>query len=215
MSRDTVMELSGELESIYQSGGPQIGVLTVPTLDEQTIEERSIQVFDQWKIGKKGKDKGILILIAKKERKIRIEVGYGLEGDIPDARAKRIVEDLMLPLFRRGDFNSGVIIGIQQIAQLANVDLKNIVPRKQRSDVVWLIFYLPLLFLILILDFLSKRKNGRVMKLRKRFFGDQFGTRHWGGGGGSSWGGGGGGGWGGGWGGGGGSSGGGGASGGW
>lgn len=212
MSENTVTDLSRELKSIYLSGGPQIGVLTVPSLDEQTIEERAIQVFDQWKLGKKGKDNGVLILIAKRERKIRIEVGYGLEGDIPDARAKRIVEDLMLPWFRKGDFNSGVVIGIQQIALLANVDLKNIAPRKSRKNdtmSTWLISNWPLFFLILLVWFLDKRQNAHIFIGRKRSFRSFFWGGNWKGRGGI-WGGGGGG-----WGGGGGSSGGGGASGGW
>jgi len=124
----TAETLNLELSSIYNSGGPQIAVLTLPSLEDQTIEERAIQVFDQWKIGHKGKDDGVLLLLAKKERKIRIEVGRGLEGDIPDVYAKRIIEDVMLPFFRKGQFNSGIITGVTQIAQLAHVNLKNIPP---------------------------------------------------------------------------------------
>lgn len=209
MSENTVTDLSRELKSIYLSGGPQIGVLTVPSLDEQTIEERAIQVFDQWKLGKKGKDNGVLILIAKRERKIRIEVGYGLEGDIPDARAKRIVEDLMLPWFRKGDFNSGVIIGVLQIAQLAHVNLKNLVISHAVPDSPPLPWQVKLFYILAGLFFLwgfLQPQPATGWTRRKRSYREST----WGGGGGGGWGSGGGG-----WGGGGGSSGGGGASGGW
>ena len=116
--------LNAELSRIYQIGGPQIGVLTVSELDGQTIEERAIQVFDDWKIGKQGKDNGILVVVAREERKIRIEVGRGLEGDIPDAYAKRIIEDVMIPFFRNGKTSFGIVAGVQQIVQLSGFELQ-------------------------------------------------------------------------------------------
>jgi uncharacterized protein len=194
--------LNQELSSIYNSGGPQISVLTIPSLEDQTIEERAIQVFDQWKIGKKGKDNGVLILIAKKERKVRIEVGYGLEGDIPDAYAKRIVEDVMLPQFRTGQFTTGVVLGIQQIAHLSHVELQQnskLLRGKPRTDIRPEMFIFLLLWVLL--EFLRARSNRHVRAGRGPY------TGGWGGGGGFGGGGG--------WSGGGGGSGGGGASGGW
>lgn len=197
--------LNQDLISIYDSGGPQIAVLTLPSLEDQTIEERAIQVFDQWKIGKKGKDNGILVFIAKKEKKIRIEVGYGLEGDIPDAYSKRIIEDVMLPLFRRGEFTTGVLLGIQQITLLAKVDLKTAkIPKRQPKGLPQgqLLLWLFLVFIIYGLSFSQNRKRfGSGGRYRGPYIGGG-----WGGGGGFG---------GGGWSGGGGSSGGGGASGGW
>ncbi|MFM8268869.1 MAG: TPM domain-containing protein [Pseudomonadota bacterium] len=194
----TYSVLSRELLSVYQSGGPQIGILTIPGLEEQTIEERAIQVFDEWKIGKKGKDNGVLILIAKKEKKIRIEVGYGLEGDIPDAYAKRIIEDVMLPQFRRGQFTNGIVLGVQQISHLAHVDLQKIpnLPSK-RVSVATLVFWVLLIFLIWIrLVFLKARVHGFVRGPRGPYDGGWGSGGGWGGGfggGGGSWGGGGGG----------------------
>lgn len=208
----TVALLNQDLVSIYDSAGPQIGVLTVPSLEDQTIEERAIQVFDQWKIGKKENDNGVLILIARKEKKIRIEVGYGLEGDIPDAYAKRIIEDVMLPQFRKGEITSGVVLGVQQIAHLAKVDLKTVKIPKRKSDgipLVHLLFWLLLIFIISLFNRTQNRQRFGSRGPRGPYYGG-WGGGGWGGGGGS-WGGGGGG-WGGG---GGGSSGGGGASGGW
>lgn len=217
LDHQAVRVLNQELASIYHSGGPQIAVLTLEDLENGTIEERATQVFDAWKIGRQKPDDGILLLIAKKERKIRIEVGYGLEGDIPDAYAKRIIEDVMVPYFRKGQVTQGVVLGVQQIAHLARVELKNLsslkLKKKSRrgflgeTEIMILIY-----ILIFLVIFLRARMRSYVGGPRySRSYRDPWsGSGGWGGG----WGGGGGGGFGG-WGGGGGSSGGGGASGGW
>lgn len=201
----TVEELNSKLVTLFESGGPQIGVLTVPNLDDQTIEERAIQVFDQWKIGKKGKDNGVLLLIARQERKIRIEVGYGLEGDIPDAYAKRIIEDVMVPYFRSGKTSLGVVAGIQQIVHLAGFELQGhqSIMKAAQGDLSLGQFIFIMLLFILIFALTSG--------LRAWSYGGGYrgGSGRYGGWGGGGFGGGGG------WGGGGGSSGGGGASGGW
>ena len=174
--------LNQDLISIYDSGGPQIAVLTLPSLEDQTIEERAIQVFDQWKIGKKGKDNGVLLLIAKKERKVRIEVGYGLEGDIPDAYAKRIIEDVMLPLFRRGEFSSGVLLGVQQIAHLAKVDLQDIkvsTPSPRRFPLANPLFWFIFLFIIWSwIDFLKARAFGSGKSSRGGPYDGGWGAGH-------------------------------------
>jgi uncharacterized protein len=188
----TAESLNQELSSLYNSGGPQIAVLTLPSLEDQTIEERAIQVFDQWKIGHKGKDDGVLLLIAKKERKIRIGVGRGLEGDIPDVYAKRIIEDGIVPFFRQGQESQGIVFGVQQIAHLAKADLNGVeVPRRKsrRRLPPSLIFFI-LIFLVLRVLFSANRTGYR----RHGYRGSGWGGGGWGGGGGGSWGGGGGGG---------------------
>lgn len=136
ISPSTVSLLNNNLKQVYQSGGPQVAVLTVPTLEGQTVEEYAVKVFESWKMGKQGKDDGVLLLISKKERKIRIEVGYGLEGQIPDAYAKRIIEDVMLPQFRSGNVAAGVAAGIQQIIQLSKGDSSQLlaIPSRDQSD---------------------------------------------------------------------------------
>lgn len=136
ISPSTVSFLNNHLKQVYQSGGPQVGVLTVPTLDGQTVEEYAVKVFESWKVGKQGKDDGVLLFISRKERKIRIEVGYGLEGQIPDAYAKRIIEDVMLPQFRSGNVAAGVAAGVQQIIQLSKGDSSQLlaIPSREQSD---------------------------------------------------------------------------------
>ncbi len=108
--------LSDALERFRKERGPQIQVLTIPSLDGEPLESFSIRVVDAWKLGEKGKDNGILFLVVHNDRKMRIEVGRGLEGDIPDALAGRILDGGVRPLFRRGQFRDGINKGAQLIA---------------------------------------------------------------------------------------------------
>jgi uncharacterized protein len=86
----------------------QIAVLTVPTTDGEPIESFALRVAESWKLGRKGADNGILLVVAAKDRRARIEVGYGLEGVVPDAIGKRVIEDVMIPRFREGDMPGGI-----------------------------------------------------------------------------------------------------------
>lgn len=112
--------LEQKLAAFEQSKGSQIAVLMVSTTGEETIEQYGIRVVEAWKLGRKGVDDGALLLIAKDDRKLRIEVGYGLEGALPDAIAKRIIDETITPYFRRSDFYTGVAAGVD--ALIAVVD---------------------------------------------------------------------------------------------
>jgi uncharacterized protein len=90
-------------------------VLTVASLEGESIEEYSIRVVDSWKLGQKGKDNGVLLLVARDDRKVRIEVGRGLEGDLPDITCGSIIRKQVLPRFKEGDYDAGVIDGVQAI----------------------------------------------------------------------------------------------------
>lgn len=107
--------LNQELLRLYNEGGPQIQVLTLPTLEGNSIEEVAIQVMDQEKIGRKGKDDGILLIFSNADHKMRIEVGRGLEGDLPDVNAKRILADTIRPYFKNKQMDRGLIEGLIQI----------------------------------------------------------------------------------------------------
>jgi uncharacterized protein len=98
--------------------GAQIGVLILPTTKPDTIEQYAVRVEEEWKLGRKGVDDGALLVVAKDDRALRIEVGYGLEGVLPDAIAKRIIEDDITPNFRRGDFYAGVSAGVDRIMKV-------------------------------------------------------------------------------------------------
>jgi uncharacterized protein len=116
---ETRRRLADELQAHEKKTANQIGVLTVPTIHGESVEEYAVRVFEQWKLGQKGKDNGVLVLVVPQDRRMRIEVGYGLEGTLTDAAASRIVRDVMTPRFRSGDYDGGVSQGVAAImAQL-------------------------------------------------------------------------------------------------
>ena len=100
--------LESELAALEQRKGAQLGVLVVPTTQPEEIAQYAIRVFDAWKLGRKGIDDGALLIIAKNDHRVRIEVARGLEGAIPDAAASRIIREYITPKFRAGDFYGGI-----------------------------------------------------------------------------------------------------------
>jgi uncharacterized protein len=108
-------QLQAQLEGYERSTGHQLAVLTVPSLEGDPIEDYTLRVVENWKLGKKDKDDGILLFVAVQDRKIRIEVGYGLEGDVPDAFVGRIIRDVMAPAFRQGDLGFGISRAVSAI----------------------------------------------------------------------------------------------------
>ncbi len=115
LSRETQQRLEDELTRFEKSDSTQIVVLTVPSLGGEVLEEFSIKVAEQWKIGHKGKDNGVILLISRDDRKLRIEVGYGLEGKLTDLMAGRIIRQTIVPSFRLGDYDRGVSEGVRAI----------------------------------------------------------------------------------------------------
>jgi uncharacterized protein len=110
-AKEKVSRLSAQRE---QASGDQIVVLTVRSLDE-SIEGYATKVFEAWKLGQKGKDNGVLVIVAPNDRKMRIEVGYGLEGTLTDAASARIIREAMTPQFKGGNYDAGVLAGVQAI----------------------------------------------------------------------------------------------------
>jgi uncharacterized protein len=110
--RDALLEILTGLET---EKGAQVALVIVPTTRPEAIEAYSLRLAEAWKLGRKGVDDGVLIVVAKDDRRARIEVGYGLEGAIPDALAKDIVADTMAPAFKEGEFFRGLDEGLQQV----------------------------------------------------------------------------------------------------
>ncbi|HNP19292.1 MAG TPA: YgcG family protein [Fulvivirga sp.] len=110
--------LENYLQSLEQEKGSQVAVLIVATTEPEPIEDYAIRVAEKWKLGRKGVDDGVLLLIAKDDRRLRIEVGYGLEGAITDAQSRRIIEDYITPNFKQGNFVGGINEGVAAIAKL-------------------------------------------------------------------------------------------------
>src|SRR5262249_9977140 len=98
--------------------GAQVAVLVVPSLEGESLEAYSVRVAQTWKLGRKGVDDGVLFLVARNDRKMRIEVGYGLESRITDARSREILDEQVRPRFRADDFDGGIEAGVDAIAAL-------------------------------------------------------------------------------------------------
>lgn len=181
-------ELEDLLRSVNSRGIAQIQILIVPTLDGEPIEQASIKITDQWKLGDAKKDNGVLFLIAAQDRKLRIEVGQGLEGAIPDLIAGRIIRDTVVPYFKQGQFSQGILQGTKAIILRADQEFgqqAGIEEQKPEGDSLPIGIVIAL-FIIIIL--LSRFGGGRGRYYRG---GGGFGGGSYGGGGGWSSGGGG------------------------
>jgi uncharacterized protein len=119
LSGEAVNRIEAKLAAFEAKKGSQIAVLIVPTTQPEELEQYSIRVFDQWKLGRKGVDDGVLLLVAKNDRRVRIEPGRGLEGALPDAIANRIITEAIAPHFKLGDFDGGVEAGVDRIVAVA------------------------------------------------------------------------------------------------
>ncbi|CAI8928975.1 TPM domain-containing protein [Methylocaldum szegediense] len=132
LKSDERAALESRLAAFEAEKGSQVAILLVPTTSPETIEQYSIRVVDAWKLGRKGIDDGVLILLALQDRTVRIEVGRGLEGAIPDAIANRIVEDVMIPYFKLGDFYGGLSKGLDSVFALIRGEPLPAPPRSER-----------------------------------------------------------------------------------
>ncbi len=115
LGAETRQALGARLKAHEERTGEQVAVLTVPTLGSDSVEEYAAAVFSAWKLGQAGKDNGVLVLVAPRERRMRIEVGYGLEGKLSDILAGRIIRDRMAPRFAAGDYDGGVKAGVEAV----------------------------------------------------------------------------------------------------
>ena len=134
MSRKQAHQLTQQLAAFEKRSGIQLVVVSIDSLDGETIEEYGYQLGRHWGIGQKGKNNGVLLLIAQDERKVRIEVGYGLEGALPDAIAANIIQTRILPAFKRGDMVAGVVAGSQSIMKALAGEYQPVEQPKSDSD---------------------------------------------------------------------------------
>jgi len=124
MSASVKAKIESELMAFEKSDSTQIVILTIPSLQGESLEDYSIKVVESWKIGQKGKDNGALFLVANQEKKMRIEVGRGLEGKLTDLTAGRIVDLVIKPKFKRGEFDAGFIVGIHALIDATRGEFK-------------------------------------------------------------------------------------------
>ena len=120
LSAQEQTQLEQKLAAFEQQKGSQIAVLIVPTTQPEDIAQYAIRAAEKWKIGREKVDDGLLLLVAKDDRKMRIEVGYGLEGAVPDLYAKRIISEVIGPQFKQGNFYGGIDAGVDQLIGLVS-----------------------------------------------------------------------------------------------
>ncbi len=151
------------LRAFEQSDSTQIVILTVSSLEGENIEEFSIKVAEAWKIGQQQKDNGILLIVSKQERKVRIEVGRGLEGKLTDLMAGRIIDQVIKPQFKQGDFDGGFITGTSALIDATRGEFKagqRPVQRRQKGFPPFLTFLLFFGIFVLILGSFSRILGG-------------------------------------------------------
>ncbi|MGJ0516374.1 MAG: TPM domain-containing protein [Methylomicrobium sp.] len=132
LSAEQASALENKLAAFEARQGSQIAVLIVPTTQPEDIAQFGIRIGDAWKIGRKNVDDGVILIVAKDDRKLRLEVGYGLEGAIPDAIAKRVIAETITPYFKAGDFPGGIDAGVTQLMRL--IEGESLPPPKKAPE---------------------------------------------------------------------------------
>ena len=197
VSQQTAKTLNQSLEDFEKQASSQVVVAVFPTMQSQSsLEDYVHRIFVNWKIGQKGKNNGVLLAVFVKEHRLRIEVGYGLEGVLPDALAKRIVDDEIAPFFKQGKYDQGFAAGVNAMLQAARGEYKGTgrtVNQGRRTNKILGIGFFWFIIIVVILARTARAQRGTVY--HRRGWGSTGGW--WGGGwgsGGGGWSGGGGGG---------------------
>ena len=181
MPSERAYRLEERLAQFERETGHQIAVLTIPSLEGDSLEDFSIRVAEKWKIGEKGFDNGAILLIVANDRKLRIEVGYGLEGVLPDAIATRIIREVIVPHLRANDPAGGIEAGIESILKVTSgeplPESARRTPRRRNE----LVQALPLLLFVLaafLFVFLGNLGNRHT---RNNWMGRRSRSNYWGG----------------------------------
>lgn len=140
--------LEQTLQALEARKGSQLAVLVVPTTTPETIEQYALRVAEQWKLGRKKVDDGAILVVAKDDRALRIEVGYGLEGALNDATSKRIISEIIAPRFKQGDFYGGISAGVDQIIRVIDGEPLPEAKGKPAGDTVDIQQYIPVIFIL-------------------------------------------------------------------
>ncbi len=152
LSANTIGALNSSLKQYEQKTSNQIVVATFPGKLDIPIEDFSAALENQWKIGQKSKDNGVILVVFPEDHQLRIEVGYGLEGAIPDALANTIIQQEITPAFKEGDYNKGVSAGVSAIMQAAKGEYKPDTNTFSRQDALTVFFFIIAVLLILLLN---------------------------------------------------------------
>jgi uncharacterized protein len=179
-----IAALDRKLAAFENETTNQIAVLLIPSLEGGSLEDFSIRLAEKWKIGQKGRNNGAILLIVKNERKIRIEVGYGLEGALPDALAGTIIRNEIAPRFKEGQFYSGIDAGLMAIMAATKGEYRPVKkkPHSSQGFPLWV----PVLLILIVGSFMVMSAMGRKRHYHSAGSGGwSTGGGYWGGGGGS------------------------------
>jgi len=171
LSAQETQALVAKLAAWEAKTGNQLAVLLVPTTQPESIEAYGIRVADAWKIGRKGRDNGALLIVAKNDRKLRIEVGYGFEGTLTDAVSRRIIGDVIAPYFRQNQFGKGVEAGVDAIMATIDKDPGAVAPTAAKAPPAHDAGDVPVVLLFVL--FVIVPALGGMLR---RMFGTAFGT---------------------------------------
>jgi uncharacterized protein len=190
LSKDQIAQLERKLAEFEKETTNQIVVVLLPSLEGGSLEDFSIRLAEKWKVGQKGKNNGVILLIFKKDRRIRIEVGYGLEGALPDALAGEIIRREIAPRFREGHYYEGIQRGLDAIMAATRGEYRASPRGKDSSSERFsaILFFFFFFFTIVTLSLIALRTQARK---RHFYTGRPRGWYYYGGGffgGGSSWG---------------------------
>lgn len=153
INQHTEKQLDTYLDSLENTTGIQIAVLTIPSLQGEDISSYSLKVCEKWQLGEKGKDNGALLLVAYNDHQVRIETGYGLEDKLTDAKCGLIIRNVIIPEFKNGQYSEGILKGIQNMVGIAsdNTELvaRNVLEENEQDDslsgiffmIIWVIFF--------------------------------------------------------------------------
>jgi uncharacterized protein len=183
--KDVAERLEAKLRAFDEQTSSQVVVAVFPELPSPSLEDFTVRTAQSWKVGRKKLDNGVVLFVFIKDRKMRIEVGYGLEGALPDAVANQIIRDVMAPRFRQGDYGGGIDAAVDAIIAATRGEYKaepaRVPARRNQSPVpLWLVLFF---FLFVVLPLLRRARNGPRTYHRRG-----WSTPWWYSGGGGDWG---------------------------
>ena len=163
LSTEQKTALGQTMQAFEARKGSQLAVLIVPTTAPETIEQYAVRVAELWKLGRKKVDDGAILVVAKNDRAVRIEVGYGLEGALNDATSKRIISEHITPRFAQGDFNGGIAAGVDQIIRVVDGEALPQSIAKPAGSVANVQQYIPVIFIVaMVMGGLLRSVLGRL-----------------------------------------------------
>ncbi len=153
-------QIESACASIERSTGVEISVITIKNLDGSTVEDKAMQFLTGWGVGKSGKDNGVVVLVAYEERRMRIETGYGMEGDLPDGLAGEIIRYDIVPRFKQDDYGGGLLAAVYKIGKIAGGDIVAYPKSRRRkptgSNGIFIVF----MIIFFVLSMFGRRRGG-------------------------------------------------------